>query len=89
MAGDPRSVALPSSPPSAVCPIKTGVKDGSITEKTSKIGQEMTEFMPVVDSFDQDDNTSGFDSTSPNTLQLAEGVHDTGIMEAFLPKTAT
>ena len=56
-----------------------------MTEKISKIGQEMTEFMPVVDSFDQDDNTSGFDSTSPNTLQLAEGIHDTGIMEAFLP----
>ena len=49
----------------------------------------MTEFMPVVYSFEQDDNTSGFDSTSPNTLQLAEGVHDTGIMEAFSPKTTT
>ena len=60
-----------------------------MTEKTSKIGQEMTKFMPVVDSFDQDDNTSGFDFTSPNTPQLAEGIHDTGIMEAFLPKTAT
>ena len=45
-----------------------------MTEKISKIGQEMTEFMPVVDSFDQDDNTSGFDSTSPNILQLTEGV---------------
>ena len=89
MADNPLSVALPPSPPSAVCSIKTGVKDGSMTEKTSKIGQEMTEFKPDVDSFDQDDNTSGFDSTSPNTLQLAEGVHDTGIMEAFLPKTAT
>ena len=89
MADDPRSVALPSSPPSAVCSIKTGVKDGSMTEKKSKIGQEMTEFMPDVNSFDQDDNTPGFDSTFPNTLQLAEGVHDTGIMEAFLPKTAT
>ena len=89
MADDPRSVALPSSLPSAVCPIKTGVKDGSMTEKTSKIGQEMTKFMPVVNSFDQDNNTSGFDSTSPNTLQLTEGVHDIGIMEAFLPKTAT
>ena len=49
----------------------------------------MTKFMLIVNSFDQDDNTSGFDSTSPNTLQLAEGVHDTGIMEAFLPKTTT
>ena len=89
MADDPRSVARPSSPPSAVCPIKTGVKDGSMTEKTSKIGQEMIKFMPDVDSFDQDDNTSGFSSTFPHTLQLAEGVHDTGIMEAFLPKTTT
>ena len=60
-----------------------------MTEKTTKIGQKMNDFKSDVDFFDQDKNTSCFDSTSSCTLLLAEGLHDTGIKDAPIPKMTT
>jgi hypothetical protein len=47
----------------------------------------MTEFMSIIDSFDQDSITPCFDSTPSPTLLLAEDLHDTGIKDASTPKT--
>ena len=89
MAANPLSVALPPSPPTAACFTNTGIKDVSINEKNAEIGQEMTEFMSSIDSFDQDSITPCFDSTPSPTLLLTEGLHDTGIKDASIPKTTT
>ena len=60
-----------------------------MNEKSTEIGQEMTEFMSSIDSFDQESITPCFDSTPSPTLLLAEGLHDTGIKDALIPKTTT
>jgi hypothetical protein len=89
MADNPLSVALPPSPPSAACFTNTGIKDVSINEKNTEIGQELTEFMSSIDSSDQDRFTPCFDSNPPPTLPFEEGLHDTGIKDAPLPKRTT
>ena len=82
MADNPFSVALPPSPPTAACFTITGIKDASIYEKNTEIGQEMTEFLSIIDSFDQERITPCFDSNLSPTLLFEEGIHDTGIKEA-------
>jgi hypothetical protein len=57
-----------------------------MNEMTTKIGLNMTDFMPDVDSFDQDNHIPCFDSTPSLTLPLAEGLNDTGIKDAATPK---
>ena len=89
MADNPLSVALPPSPPTAACFTNTGIKDASINEKNTEIGQEMTEFMSSIDSFDQDRITPCFDSNPSPTLPFEEGIHETGIKDAPLPKMTT
>ena len=89
MADNPLSVAHLPSPPTAACFTNTGIKDVPMNEKNTEIGQEMTEFMLSIDSFDQDRFTPCFDSNPSPTLPLEEGLHDTGIKETPLPKTTT
>jgi hypothetical protein len=89
MTDNPLSVALPPSPPTAASFTNTGIKDVSINEKNTKIGQEMTEFMSDVDSFDQDSIIPRFDSHPSPTLPFAKDLHDTGIKDASSPKTTT
>ena len=89
MADNPLSVALPPSPPCAACFTSTGINDVSINEKTSKIGQEVTEFMSSIDSFDQDSITPCFDSSASPTLPSEEGLHDTCTKDAPLLKMTT
>jgi hypothetical protein len=89
MTDNPLSVALPPSPPTAACFTNTCFKDVPINEKSTEIGQEMTEFMSDVDSFDQDSITPCFDSNPSPTLPLTEDLHDTGIKDASSPKTTT
>ena len=89
MADNPLSVALPPSPPTAACFTNTGIKDASINEKNTEIGQEMTEFMSSIDSFDQDRITPCFDSNPSPTLPFEEGRHESGIKDAPIPKMAT
>ena len=89
MADNPFSVALPPSPPTAACFTITGIKDASIYEKNTEIGQEMTEFLSIIDSFDQERITPCFDSNLSPTLLFEEGIHDTGIKDAPLPKMTT
>jgi hypothetical protein len=86
MADSPHSVALPPSPPTAVCFTNTCFKDVPINKKSTEIGQEMTEFMSDADSFDQDSLTLRFDSNPSPTLLFAEDLHDTGIKDASLPQ---
>ena len=73
MADNPLSITLPHSPPTAACFTNTGIKDASINEKNTEIGQEMTEFMSSIDSFDQDRITPRFDSNLSPTLPFEEG----------------
>jgi hypothetical protein len=89
MMDNPLSVALPPSPPTAASFTNTGIKDVSITEKNTKIGQEMNEFMSDVDSFDQDSITPHFDSHPSPTLPFAKDLHDTGIKDTSSPRTTT
>ena len=89
MADNPLSVALPPSPPTAACFTNTDIKDVSINEENTEIGQEMTEFMSSIYSFDQDRFTPCFDSNPSPTLSFEEGLHDNGINEAPLPKRTT
>jgi hypothetical protein len=85
----PLFLALPPSPPTVACFTNTGIKDVSINEKNTEIGQEMTEFMSSIDSFHQDRITPCFDSNPSPTLEFEEGLHDTGIKDAPLPKMTT
>jgi hypothetical protein len=89
MADNPLSAALPPSPPTAACITNTGIKDVSINKKNTEIGQEMTEFMPSIDSCDQDRFTPCFNSNPSPTLPFEEGLHDTGIKDTSIPKTTT
>ena len=89
MAGDPLSVALPPSLSTVACSTKAGIKDVPMNEKATEIGQEMNDFMPDVDSIEQDNNTSCFNSNPSLTLLLAEGLHDTGIKDAPIPQITT
>ena len=89
MMDNPLSFTLPPSPPMAACFTNTGIKDVSINEENTEIGQEMAEFMLDADSFDQDNITPCFDSNPSPTLPFAEVLHDTGINDASLPKTTT
>jgi hypothetical protein len=89
MANNPLSVAFPPSLPTAACFTNTGIKDVSIYEENTEIGQEMNEFMSSIDSFDQDRFTPCFDSNSSPTLPFEEGIHDTGIKEAPSTKRTT
>ena len=89
MADNPLSVALPHSSPTVACFTNTGIKDVSTNAENTKIGQEMTEFMSSIDSFDQDRITPCFDSNPSPTLPFEEGRHESGIKEAPLPKRTT
>ena len=89
MMDNPLFVVLPPSPPTAACFTNTCIKDVSINTKNTEIGQEMTEFMSSMDSFDQDRIAPCFDSNPSPTLPFEEGLHDTGIKEAPLPKRTT
>ena len=89
MTDNPLSFALPPSPPTAACSSNTCFKDVPINAKTAEIGQEMANFMPGADSFDQDIITPCFDSNPSPTLPLAKDLHDSGIKDASLPKTTT
>ena len=89
MTDNPLSVTLPPSLPSAACFTNTCFKDVPINKKSTEIGQEMTEFMSDVDSFDQDSITPCFDSNLSPTLPFAKDLHDTGIKDASSPKTTT
>ena len=82
MTDNPLSVALPPSPPTAACFTNTGIKDVPINEKSTEIGQEMTEFMSDVDSSDQDNITPHFDPNPSSTLPFAKDLHDTCIKDA-------
>ena len=86
---NPRSVALPPSPPTAACFTNMDIKDVSINEKTKEIGQEMNEFMYSIDSCNQDSITPCFNSNPSPTLPFEEGLHDTGIKDAPLHKMTT
>ena len=86
MTDNPLSVALPPSPPTAACFTNTCFQDVSINEKNAEIGQEMTEFMSSIQSFDQDRITPCFDSNLSPTLPFEEGRHESGIKDAPLPK---
>ena len=74
MMDNPLSVALPPSLPTAACFTNTGIKDVSINELNTGIGQEMTELMSSIDSFNQDRITPCFDSNPSPTLPFEEGV---------------
>ena len=74
MADNPLSVAFPPFPPTAACFTNTGIKDVSINEENTEIGQEMNEFMSSIDSFDQDRFTPCFNSNPSPTLPFEEGV---------------
>ena len=50
-------------------------------KKATEMGQEMTDFMTDNDSFNQDNITPPFISSSSYTLLYAEGLHNTGIKE--------
>ena len=86
MTDNPLSVALPPSPPTAACFTNTCFQNVSINEKNAEIGQEMTEFMSSIDSFDQDNITPCFNSNPSPTLPFEEGQHESGIKDAPLPK---
>ena len=49
----------------------------------------MIEFMSNVGSFDQDNITLCFDSNPSPSSTFTEGLHDTGIKDAPLPKRTT
>ena len=49
----------------------------------------MIDFMPDMDSFDQDRITPCFDSNPSPTLPFEEGQHESGIKDAPLPKMTT
>ena len=89
MADDPLSNSLPSSPLTAVCSPNNGFKDVPMYKKATEMGQEMTDFMSDNDSFNQDNITPPFISSSSYTLLYAEGLHNTGIKDAPTPKMAT
>ena len=89
MVDKPLSVALSPSPPTAACFTNTGIKNVPINEKKTEVGQEMTEFMYSIDSFDQDSITPCFDSNLSPTLPFEEGPHESGIKDAPIPKMAT
>ena len=86
MKDDPLSVTLPPSLSTAVCSINTCIKDVSINEKNTEVRLGMTEFMSSIDSFDQDRFTPCFDSNPSPTLPFEEGLHESGIKDAPLPK---
>ena len=89
MADNPLSVALPPSLPTAAFFTNTGIKDASINEKNTEIGQEMNDFISSIDSFDQDRITPCFDSNPSPTLPFEEGLHESGIKDAPIPKMTT
>ena len=67
----------------------TGFKDVPMNEKTTEIGQDRTDFMSDVDSFDQDNITPCLDSTPSPTLLYAEGLETNGIKDAPITKMTT
>jgi hypothetical protein len=89
MTDNPLSVALSPSLPTAAYFTNTWFRDVPINEKNTEIGQEMTEFISSIDSFDQDSITPRFDSNPSLTLPFAKDLHDTGIKDASSPKTTT
>ena len=75
--------------PNAAFGINNNIMNASMDRNASKNGQKMTDFLSDFDSIDQDSNTSCFDSNPSLTLLFAEGLHDTGIKDAPLPKMTT